>query len=217
MDGERLQSLIYRRQARGAAKAGRHFDVLRAIDAFNPLNHVPLVQRLPVLLGANAAFTTFNKYGNPLWYAYFDATRTQPMDILSDAGGEGGTYYIAAQQHLAPIMVVEAPRTVDVLVPYQQSSAGYIPTYGGDTAAQETIIMGQWPASILQGTKGEKSDTSLPDGIRNPWWSILLPVFDGIVIDSSFIIRDDLGRRFVVSSAELTDLGWRITAMSGQA
>lgn len=212
MDGARLQSLIYRKQAKGATKAGEIYQVFRATSAMNPMASSPIAT-IPALFGANAAFSTFNNYGTATWYAYLDGTQTQPMDILV---GPGGTFFVAAQQHLAPMLAVEAPRMVQVRVPYQPSGAGFIETYGGNTAAQETVVMSGLPASILQGTKGEKSDTNLPDDVRNPWWGILLPAFPGVILDSSHIIQDDLGRRFTISSAEITDLGWRITAMSAQ-
>jgi hypothetical protein len=42
---------------------------------------------------------------------------------------------------------------------------------------------------------------------------ILMPVA-GVDIHMDDIITDDLGRRYVASSVEITDLGYRITAMS---
>jgi hypothetical protein len=213
MDGTRLQSLIYKGQAHGAAKAGLPYQVFRPYSAFDPLSAEPIVTGLPALFGANPKFSTFNSFGKAIWYGYWDGTQTQQLDLL--VGDR--TFYVAAQQPLAPILVVEAPRLVDIRVPFQQTGAGFQKTYGGNTAAQETVIMQGWPASILQGTKGENTFVTLPDDIRAPWWGILMPAFPDVKLESSFIVQDDLGRRFTISSAELTDMGWRITALQAQA
>jgi hypothetical protein len=203
--------LIYRKQAKGSAKAGLPYDVFRATGPMNPMAGPPIAN-LPALFGANPTFTKFNSYPSAIWYAYLDGTQTQPGDILV---GEQ-TFFIAAQQHITPIMAVEAPRVVDIHLPYQATGGGFVPVYGGNTLALETATMTAWPASILQGTKGENTGTGLPDDIRDPWWQILMPSWPGVLLKSSHIIVDDLGRRFTVSSAELTDLGWRITAMLAQ-
>jgi hypothetical protein len=45
---------------------------------------------------------------------------------------------------------------------------------------------------------------------------VLLPEAPGVILRAGDLIADELGRRYIVSSAELTDLGWRITAQQGQ-
>jgi hypothetical protein len=40
----------------------------------------------------------------------------------------------------------------------------------------------------------------------------LLPAFAQVIVRTGDFISDDLGRNAVVAGAELTDLGWRITA-----
>jgi len=77
-------------------------------------------------------------------------------------------------------------------------------------------LMTAWPASVLQGAKGEKDGAVLPGDVRLPWWAILLPAFPGVTLRSADIITDDIDRRFIISSAEKTDLGWRITAMQAE-
>jgi len=52
--------------------------------------------------------------------------------------------------------------------------------------------------------------------VRTPWWAILMPAWPGVILRTSDIILDELGRKYVVSSAELTDMGWRCTAMQAQ-
>jgi len=150
-----------------------------------------------------------NKYGKPTWYALFDATGAEVGDYFV---GPQGTFFIATLQPLLPILVVECNRVIDVIKPQTTTGAGIQP-YSGNTATNQVTVMSQWPASILQGTKGEKTDAKLPGDTRAPWWLILLPFCEGIIIEFGDIINDDLSRSYTVSSAEKSDAGWRITAM----
>jgi hypothetical protein len=118
-------------------------------------------------------------------------------------------------QNCLPILCVQCNRMVSVLRVIQSDSVGVI-GYGGDSSDVESALMSGWPASILQGTKGEANDARLPGDVRTPWWAILMPAFSGIILRTSDIITDDIGRRYIISSAELTDMGWRITAMQAQ-
>jgi hypothetical protein len=44
-----------------------------------------------------------------------------------------------------------------------------------------------------------------------------MPAFPGVELLTSDVIEDELGRRFAVASAEITPLGWRLTALQEQA
>ncbi|MEB0133578.1 hypothetical protein, partial [Pseudomonas sp. CCI2.4] len=160
----------------------------------------------------NFSYSAPNKYGQAAWLGLFDATLCAPGDYLV---GEGGTFFIAAMQSTLPIYVVQTNRTVSVLRVGMDSGVG-LGGYGGDTPATEAPLMTGWPASVLQGTKGEANPANLPGDIRTPWWAILMPAWPGIVLRTSDIILDELGRKYVISSAELTDMGWRMTAMQVQ-
>ena len=41
---------------------------------------------------------------------------------------------------------------------------------------------------------------------------MLVPYLAGVILNNDDIVTDDLGRQFVLSSCELTALGWRLTA-----
>lgn len=211
MDAALLQKKIYYGYKQAALRIGPINTIYRPTTALNPL--------AVVLLTLNASFNaedfTYgrpNKYGKPTWFGVFDGGLTKVGDYLI---GPQGTFFIAAQQLHLPILCVECNRVMDVYRPQQQAGIGAV-GYGGDTTAAESLLMQQWPASVLQGTKGEKSETALPGDVRMAWWSILMPSWPGVVLRSDDIFTDDLKRRYVVSSAELTDLGWRITAMQAQ-
>lgn len=208
MDAAALRSKIYGGYAKAATRIGQSYIHYRPTAALTPLSTA-----LPSIFASfNAEDFTYgrpNKYGKPTWFGVFDGGLTAVGDYLV---GPEGTFFIAAQQIHLPILCVECNRTIKIMRPQQQTGVGAV-GYGGDIAANETVLMSGWPASVLQGTKGEKGDSVLPGDTRNPWWSILLPSFAGVTIRSRDVITDDLNRRYVVSSAELTDLGYRLTAM----
>lgn len=162
----------------------------------------------PVALNAeDMKFSRPNKYGKSTWYALLDGNGVAVGDYFI---GQLGTFFIAAMQPLLPILAVECNRTVTLSRVAPETGVGAV-GYSGMTAENEIPFASAVPCSILQGTKGEKNEVGLPGDTRLPWWSILMPASVGSVNYGDLII-DDLERRYIVSSAELTDLGYRITA-----
>lgn len=214
MDAATLEAKIYAGYGKAAQRIGYMTDVFRPVNAFNPLSLGNKITSIPASFNAeDMKYGRPNKYGHPTWFGVFDGSQTLVGDILTNE--QDGAFYIAAQQTALPILMVQTNRTINVLRPAAQAGVGAI-GYGGDTVATETPLMTAWPASVLQGTKGEKSMAGLPMDDRNPWVQILLPAISGVNIRTSDVITDDLGRRMIASSSELTDLGWRITAMVSQ-
>ncbi len=207
MNSAIIQTQIYKGYGAAAAVLGSVYSQYRPTNALAPIGAAIATPNV-AFNAEDMQFKRPSKYGKPTWFALFDASAAQVGDYL--VGGEGA-FFIAAMQLMLPVLVVSCNRTIAVSRPQQQTGIGAV-SYGGNTVAAETPLMTGWPASVLQGTKGEKSDVALPGDTRTPWWSILLPYFTGITIMPADIITDDLGRRYVVSSPELTDLGWRITA-----
>ena len=83
---------------------------------------------------------------------------------------------------------------------------------GGEETAVDVPMLTGWPCSMLQGTKGEKDDSGIPDDTRSPWIAALLPPSAVADIRTDDVITDEDGRSFQVSGAELSPLGWRLTA-----
>ncbi|MDO8039502.1 hypothetical protein [Janthinobacterium sp. SUN137] len=210
MDGVTIQNRVYLGYAKAAAKIGIAHDLYRPTGSTSPLASGNRLASLPASFNAESfGYGRPNKYGKPTWYAVVDGAQTRVGDYLV---GPSGTFFIAAQQALLPILAVECSNIITVLRPQQQTGIGAV-GYGGDVDANETPLLIDWPASVLQGAKGEKNETNLPGDVRSPWWAVLLPALPGLLLHTADIITDNLGRRLVVSSAELTDMGWRITAM----
>jgi hypothetical protein len=211
MDGTKLQAKIYKGYGQAAKRIGFDYQQFRATSASNPLSSTAL-QTLPASFTTNFSYSAPNKYGQATWLGLFDARTFQPGDFLV---GQQGTFFVAAMQDTLPIYCVQTNRFVSVTHVVQDQSVG-LGAYSGGTKAAEVPLMTGWPASILQGTKGEGNDTKLPLDVRTPWWAILMPAYPGIVLRTSDVIRCDLGRKYIISSAELTDMGWRCTAMQAQ-
>lgn len=166
-------------------------------------------------LSLQAAFTArdgrfdhANGYGQAMWDGIFDAAYTQPGDYLAQ---ERGTWFIAAQQLLAPILCVKTNRCISIARQAVPSDTG-LNSYGGSNILPNTLVLENWPASVMGSTGRSHPDARLPSDMPVPYWTILLPAFAQVILRTGDLVSDDLGRNAVVAGAELTDLGWRIAA-----
>lgn len=210
MDAARIQQKIYAGYGKAAGRLGFATRVYRADGALEPMADANLVAT--VLASFNAEDMSYrkpNKYGKPTWYCVADGRQLKVGDILDS--DQDGTFFIAAMQSLLPILVVQANATVTISRVAELTSVG-VQGYSGPTATNEVALMAGWPASILQGGRGDHNDTKLPADTRDAAWTILLPYVAGVTLRPSDLVVDQLGRRFGLQSAELTDLGWRMTA-----
>lgn len=210
---QRIQRKIYAGYAKAAQRLGPTYQHYRPSSPKNPISPPNALASMNVSF--NAQDMTYKRpsiYGKPLYYALLDGAQALPGDYFV---GADGVYFIAGMQPLAPILAVHCTRTINIFRPQRQAAAG-LNTYGGTIDSNQTELMTAWPASILQGTKGEKDGAVLPGDVRLPWWSILVPAYPGVTLRSADIITDEINRRYVISSAELTELGWRVTAMQAQ-
>ncbi len=206
MDARTLQDRIDRGLGAAARHVGAPCDAYRPRDPLDPLAPTSRTLRL------NAAFTAEDLrlrrpagYGHATWSGVFDTAYTRPGDYLV---GPAGTFFIAAQQSLLPALCVLATRTVSVTRSAAPASAG-INQYGGLLAGTATTVLAGWPASILFAGSGAAGD--LPGEVATPTWTILLPTTP-VAVAGADLVTDDRGLCYVVGSAELTALGWRILA-----
>lgn len=209
MDGDKIQLKMYKGYAKAARVVGTTYAHFRPSSASNPMDAANQLADIKMTLNAcDMKYSKPNVYGKSTWYGIFDGTVAQPFDYFN---GVEGVFFVAAMQQLLPILMVSCNRVITIARPSMESGPGAI-GYGGDTKAGEENLMVGWPASVLQGSKGEKNDVGLPGDTKNPWFTVLVPSWDGVLLRTSDIITDDIGGRYRVSSAELTDLGWRLTA-----
>lgn len=207
MDGATLQQKVYAGYAKAALRIGTSFNQYRASTAINPTASGNLVQSLLASANVNWAYDRANKYGNAVYQMLVDGTQTQVGDFLVGSS----TYYIAAMQPLLPILAVKCNHTITIKRPTQPVGVGQV-GYGGYQDSTATILYQGCPASILEGTKGENNSFNLPNDIKMPWWRVIFPSLGGVNIVTGDIITDETNLQYQVSSAELTELGWRLTA-----
>ena len=209
MDGATLQGLIWRGYALAAAQVGFGFAQYRPTSALAPL--ATAVRSVSASFNAeDMGYRRPHVYGKALWFCVADGSVLAVGDYLvGDA-----TYFIAAMPDVLPVLAVRCNRVVSVL----RAGAAGVGDVGnlGDVGSNEWVLMAGWPASVLQGTKGEQNPTGLPEDMRMPWWVVLLPAWPGLTLLTGDILLDDLGHRYVVSSPELTAMGWRLTAMMAE-
>lgn len=212
MDAATIQAKIYAGRAKAAQRIGLDCNQFRPLTASAPLGN-----QVGTLMAAfNSGDNTYrnpNLPGDAIWYGDFDGRQTLPGDYLVRVA-DSQAFYIAAQQQLLPIICVECNRSVHIVRMQAPASVGAV-GYGGVTAGNETDVLGTasalWPASILLGGKSQQA-AGLPADVRNSGWRILLPPSVPTVIKAGDLITDDLGKRYAIDGAELTDLGWRINA-----
>ena len=206
MDQATLQDRISRGLGAAARHVGASYDAVRPIDPLRPLDPASRYLRLHAAFAAEDL--TLRRpaiYGHATWAGIFDTAYTQPGDYLT---GSSGVFFIAAQQALLPALCVLANRTLSLARPAAPETAG-VNQYGGLTTATATLLLAGWPASILYAGTGSPGD--LPGDASAPAWTVLLPRTP-ISIETADLITDDRGLCYIVASAELTDLGWRILA-----
>jgi hypothetical protein len=218
MDALALADRVRRACGRAATMLGAWCDAYRPSDATNPLQPQNRFMKLQAAFSSpGGEFAGPTGYGEAAWWGLFDSAYTRAGDYLvrqeSAAGaGDGGIWFIAQQQPLLPVLCVRTPRMVSFMrpAPSTSSSNSGVGSYGGFTLADATVLLSDYPASVISGYGPGLDPTDLPGDAPPRSWQVLLPTAPGLVLLVGDLMSDDLGRRGVVSSAELTDLGWRL-------
>jgi hypothetical protein len=215
MDGATIQARIYAGRGKAALRIGLDCRQYRPLTAAAPLGNL-LATIKAAFNSGDSNYLAPNLYGDPVWYADLDGRVTQTSDYLVRVS-DGSTWFIAAQQQLLPIVCVDCNRAVRISRQSLNASVG-AQAYGSTSPCDPTSmsdIVGApgalWPASILMGGRKDAA-TGLPGGVKNAGWKMLLPPSVPVVLKAGDIATDDLGRRYAIDAAELTDMGWRLAA-----
>lgn len=224
-----IQSAIQFGMAQAANVLGSGYTQYRANGVNNPTGGGCYIGTLPAIFTADPKGQVIVPValGKNAWWAILPTAQTQVGDYLvgtpgAQAPGDLDTWFITSQfpdQALAGC--IKCTNVFSVLRPPGNANIGAQP-YGGDIPGAETPILTGWPGGLLQGTKGEKGDSVLPGDVRMPWYYIFLPAYANpatnavVLIEAADVITDDFGRRYKVSSCELTTAGWRLTAILAQ-
>ena len=200
----RLQDRIARGLGTAARHIGTEYDAYRPLTAQNPLAPEHRYLRLSAAFSDESlSFRRPMAYGHATWSGIFDTAYTKPGDYLA---GPAGVFFIAAQQSLLPAICVLSTSTITISRPAAPAAAG-VNSYGGLLTTTALPVLTAWPASILFAGSGSPGD--LPGDANTPTWTVLLPTTPA-TIRSADLLTDHIGKSYVVGSAELTALGWRI-------
>jgi hypothetical protein len=223
---ETLGSQIAALSALGYALAGQTLGT--EYNAYRPQGKSAVIA-LPNLIASGmladfpsdpaTAYRAPSKFASPLFYGLIDTSMMLPGDYVE---GARGTFFMVSQEPNVASMWAQCNRTLNAARPgttLTGADPGVNPGYGATNRATETAqiaagtaLFEGWPASVLQGTRGERGPADLPGDPRVPWWVVLLPPSLPVTVQYGDQFFDDLAHAYTVSSAELTDLGWRITA-----
>lgn len=208
--GLRIQVKVNKGYAKAASHLGLQYDFFRPSGPNNPLDQANRVTAVDVAFDASTfTFSKPNMYAKNVWYFMADVSLIEPGDYLV---GPGGTFFVAAKQALLPPAAVQCNHTVNLNRPANLTQVGALGYNAGTVADGPAVAVG-WPASVLTKSSGATGDTRLPRDTRLPWLEILLPPIPGVYIQYNDVLTDENGRRYEVSAAELSPLGWRIEAV----
>jgi len=222
VDGAKLHERIYYGRSKVAFSIGLDYNLFRPMLPAQPFGNPVVttnqmgvfVQTIKASLNAgDKNYKNPNLPGDAIWYADLDGRITRPGDYLVRVSS-GDAFFIANQQELLPIVVVECNRQLKITREVPVAAVGAV-GYSGMQPAQETDVLGAngalWPCSILLGGRSQVA-LNLPADVRQSGWRIMLPPSVPISIKAGDIATDDLGRRYAIEAAEQTDFGWRINA-----
>ena len=210
MNGAHLQDRLQRAAGRTAAIAGQSCDLFRPKNAMNPLAPANRILRLPAaFLPLGGGFRRPMSQTQPLWEGLFDSAYTKPGDILRRSG-DGAIFFIAAQQHLLPVLCVRALRLVTITRPITANLAG-LNIYGGVVSATDTTVADAWPAAMTSQPSQGTPQASITAEIATGTWQVLLPASLELELRTTDRLTDDRGRVGVIASAETSDLGTTLT------
>lgn len=212
MDGVRLQDLISRGMGTAARQTGVVCNAYRASGSSNPLSAANRFLQLTAAFNAqDPNFRRAQAYGAAVWYGVFDSAYTKSGDYLVELVS-GTTWFVAQQPPLLPVVCVRTNRSVSFSRAIGPCAPG-VNSYGGVNRQQVQPLLTAWPASVLADGGSYPRLAELPDDapVRTHDFSVLLPDSGGITLRIDDMMADDVGRNFVVSAAEQSALGWRLS------
>jgi hypothetical protein len=204
MDGATLQDRFSRGMGSAAVRLGMPHDLYRGRGCVEPLAAENRALRLSAAFdGGDPGYRRPHGYERAL-RGIFDVVCTQVGDYLR---GPRGVLFIAMLPPLQRPLCVLTNGVLDVLRPVGPQSPG-LNGYGGVQEPRLQAVLSGWPGQVLGGGGGGGRG-ELPNDGAQPGWSVLLPHTPEPILGSD-LLRDEAGRRFVVRTAELSELGWRL-------
>jgi len=197
MDGAALQNLISKGWGTAARRTGLPYVLYHPCGLTNPLGTRNRVIKLNAVLEPSRDGT--NGYGGVLWRAVFDTLYSREGDYLQ---GPEGIFFIASQINLQPALCVRTSNAVTLA----RACPAVSGSYSGFVADTANVVLAGWPALLTAGAT--RISGTLPEAHFGNW-TAFFPTLP-IVPQVADILTDDLERRFIVGTAQLSVLGWRL-------
>lgn len=221
MNEARLKEVLGKGNAIASKRIGSSFTLYRPVAADSVITPTNIIAD-PFYVGIAEHAASF-KFGRP--YAHnnhynnglLDTRVAQRFDYLVST--ERGNWFVAGVEPISPCLLVRCDRVVTI-----KRSASAVPCgavgvggYGGVTAGSEIALMQGWPAALYEVGGKARSLAGLPIDVGAPTVEIMMPAWPDTIIRPSDSVSDDLGRRFVIKGAELTEFGWKLVAAEAVA
>jgi hypothetical protein len=211
----RIQNRIYYGYGKAAIRLGTAHNVYRSSDGNNPIQPANLLFSQLIGIDQDYTYMKAKKYGDPVWqFLPENGLLLRNYDYFVSPSGV--TYFIVdviPDDRLNPPTCVECNAILSLYRPTNTRTPGTNPYQAFDPFTSPKILS-NCPVSILQHSKTDASNMKLPTSVKLPFYNILIPEFDNIIINTGDVIVDNKGRRLVVINAEQTkkSLGFRIMA-----
>lgn len=203
MDPWTIQDRISRGMGSAARVLGETYDLFRHRGPLRPMAPENRVMQLPVMFdGGDPGYRRPRGYERAL-RATFDSVAVQVGDYMR---GPRGVLFVAALPLMLRPLCVLTTAAFDVLRPQGAGFAG-LNEYGGVSEDVLATMLTEWPAQML--TEGGSRQGVLPAEGGKAGFSVLLPPTP-VAIQNSDLLQDQAGTRFLVRSAEHSELGWKL-------
>lgn len=218
MDHARLQTVINKGYRIAASRIGApfvHYRPASATSVIEPNNIV--TAELPASFAQFGSQFSFDRPDSEKDYlnnGLFDADVVAVGDYLV---GEPGAWFVGSKEPIKPPLCVRCNRTISIA----QLGGGNchtvgLGTYSGASVENENVVLSGWPVSMKEASGLRASYAGLPFNVGAQGVQVLMPSF-GVEIEPGMSMSDDLGRRFLIKSAEQTHVGWRFVAVEASA
>lgn len=219
VDFARVRNRIYYGYGKAAKKLGVSFNIYRSPNGINPIQSGNLIGTQLIAIDDDLTYMKARRYGDNVWQFMPQDGIGSTLFALNDYDymvGPAVTYFIAdvgPPDRLSPPLCVECNDKITVVDPANALTPGINP-YQQYQPSQGTTIVSNCPVSLLQAGRGITNNLGLPSSCKLPFYDIVMPDFDDILIKVGFIVTDSNNRRMVIVSAEQTKvvLGFRIIA-----
>jgi hypothetical protein len=201
MDGSTIQDRLSKAWGSIARQIGQPYIVYKpSSNAYPVASRNRVIKLNASLSAAKAGPPGVLGYGGVLWRGTFDSIYTNAGYYLVS---NDATFFVASQWPLQPVQCIRTTDTITIA----RTSVTPAGAYSGFVANLAEQLIVAWPASLMAGSV--HIGGALPEA-RFGNWTAYFPLLPNApqVAD---VLTDLQGRSFVISSAQLTSLGWRLS------